>query len=387
MQKLCSLFIGVCLIYLLLPSTGFSAEFKTSPTLKPNGQKWRIAYVQGGDYKDYMPVTRALVQGLMDLGWMNDKEAPAISAEQGSKGLWEWLSAPGRSKYLEFVNDAFYSSNWDVAVRAQNKADLIKRLNEKKDIDLVLAVGTWAGQDLANSEHSVNTVVFSSSDPLASNIIKSQEDSGRDHIWARIDPNRYERQVALFHDIIGFQKLGIVYEDTPEGRSYCSLDRIEKIAKERGFELVRCFAPQENLNSGEASRGVAQCHEELAQKVDAVYVTHHRGVTDKHMHRIVEPLLKHKIPSFSQASSEEVRYGLLMSISQANFRYVGAFYADTVAKILNGAKPRQLVQVFESPPKIAINLATADAIGYEPPVDIIGAADEIFEEIEEYKND
>ena len=71
-----------------------------------------------------------------------------------------------------------------------------------------------------------------------------------------------------------------------------------------------------------------------------------------------------------------------MSISKASFKYVGQFYAETLAKILNGAKPRQLDQIFEGPPKIAINLKTAEVIGYDPPVDVLGAADEIYQEIE-----
>jgi ABC-type uncharacterized transport system substrate-binding protein len=71
-----------------------------------------------------------------------------------------------------------------------------------------------------------------------------------------------------------------------------------------------------------------------------------------------------------------------MSISRANFQYVGRFYAQTMAKIFNGAKPRDIGQLFEDPPKIAINLKTAELIGYDPPVDVLSAADEIFEEIE-----
>jgi len=38
--------------------------------------------------------------------------------------------------------------------------------------------------------------------------------------------------------------------------------------------------------------------------------------------------------------------------------------------------------VFEAPPKIAINLRTAEIIGYNAPVDVMLAADEIFHDIE-----
>jgi len=47
-----------------------------------------------------------------------------------------------------------------------------------------------------------------------------------------------------------------------------------------------------------------------------------------------------------------------------------------------GAKPGELAQLFEEPPKIALNLKTAEMIGFDPPVDIMLAADEIFQDIE-----
>ena len=49
--------------------------------------------------------------------------------------------------------------------------------------------------------------------------------------------------------------------------------------------------------------------------------------------------------------------------------------------MFNGAKPRQIGQLFEEPPRIAINLKTAEIIGFDPPVDVLGAADEIYQEI------
>jgi hypothetical protein len=75
-----------------------------------------------------------------------------------------------------------------------------------------------------------------------------------------------------------------------------------------------------------------------------------------------------------------VKYGFLVSTSTAGYRYVGEFHAETMAKIFNGAAPNQLDQVFEEPPKIAINLKTAEIIGFNPPLVILGAADEIFRE-------
>jgi hypothetical protein len=44
--------------------------------------------------------------------------------------------------------------------------------------------------------------------------------------------------------------------------------------------------------------------------------------------------------------------------------------------------PGDLPQIFEDPPKISLNLETAKYIGYNPPVEILVAADEIFQKTE-----
>ena len=62
---------------------------------------------------------------------------------------------------------------------------------------------------------------------------------------------------------------------------------------------------------------------------------------------------------------------------------MGRFIAANAAQIFNGAKPRQLNQVFEEAQKIAINLKTAEMIGFDIHAAILAAADEIYREIEE----
>jgi ABC-type uncharacterized transport system substrate-binding protein len=65
----------------------------------------------------------------------------------------------------------------------------------------------------------------------------------------------------------------------------------------------------------------------------------------------------------------------------AGFKPVGMFEAAIMVKILNGAKPRQLPQLFQDSPNIALNLKTAELIGLYLYADMLAAADEIFNEI------
>lgn len=371
------LLLAVC----VQPVFGAGKSWPTTPAAKPDGSKWQLAYYEGGQYADYQMILKVILLGLKNLGWLS-VDLPKEHMEH--RQFWEWLSENATSDYLEFVPDAYYApGDFDKELRPKVKAELIQRLNEKQDIDLILALGTWAGQDLANDEHSVATVVASSSDPVGSGIVVSVEDSGHPYMHAKVEPERYERQIRLFHDIVPFQKLGLVYEDSPEGRTFAAYDAVKEVAQDRGFEIVECHAPFSNVSQQEAEEAVVQCYKDIASKIDASYITVHRGVNPKSLPKLLAPLYESQAPTFSMLGSSEVQLGVLMSIAQAGFRYVGQFHADVIARILNGAKPGELSQLWQDPPKIAINLKVAEIIGYDPPVDILMASDEIYETIRE----
>lgn len=350
----------------------------SEPRLKADGSKWRIGYYEGGQYKDYEVILKATVRGLMAIGWVKPMELPAGNNPEPG-GFWRWLSAHAVSDYVEFPADAYYAAgNFDKEKRPQVKGELLDRLKARGDIDLMLALGTWAGQDLSTDDISTPVVVASTSDPIGSKIIRSETDSGHDHLTAKVEPQRYARQVELFDDIFHFKKLGLVYENSPEGRTFAAVDDIERIARDRGFEIVPCFAPFNNIPQEEAEAKVAACYGEIAPKSDAVYITVHRGLTEATFPGTVAPLIARDLPTFSMAGESEVRLGALMSVAQSDFVYVGRFHAETIARIFNGAKPRELPQVWQAPAKIALNLHTAGEIGYDPSVDILLASDEIF---------
>lgn len=362
-------------------TTEVAIKFGTTPVLN-NGQKWRIVFYEGGPHANYYHYLEATIRGLMKLGWIERSELKTVQSKRmDTQRLWTWLVNNSQSDYLEFLEDGYYSANWDDELRQANRARLIKRLASKDEINLVIAMGTWAGLDLANNEHSVPTIVMSTSDPVEAGIIKSQDDSGYDHVHARVDPYRYERQLRIFHDIIKFKKLGIAFEDSIYGRSYSAIDTVEKVATDIGFDVVKCYTKSDISDTNVASQSVVQCFEKLSKKVDAIYVTIQGGVNPESIPRLVQIANKNSIPTFSQLGSKEVQQGILLSISRPGFKPAGLFLSATIAQILNGAKPRQLKQIFEESPSIAINLKTAEIVGLYLYADILAAADTIYRDI------
>src|SRR5690606_7416919 len=144
------------------------------------------------------------------------------------------------------------------------------------------------------------------SDPLASHISDSATDSGRDNLPARIEPEHYQRQVRLFHEIAPFKQLGIVYEDSEAGRSYAAVTAVEQVGQELGFSIRHCHAQSSSISTEQAVANALECYQQLAdQNVDAVYVTTHRGITAASIVPLAHILEKAKIPSFSMAGSSQ----------------------------------------------------------------------------------
>jgi hypothetical protein len=263
-----------------LISKGFAADYPTTPRLKDNGKKHRIVFLQGGPYFEYDMVFKAVIRALMELGWAEKISLPAQSTDS-AQSLYTYLAAHKEwSKYLEFAADGFYDNDWKENKRQPTMQKLLKR----RDVDMIFAYGTWAGQDMKNMPANfdrVPVVVMDVSDPLRSKIVDSNEDSGRSNLTARVDPLRYQRQLRLFHQIIGFKRLGMAFEDTVEGRSYSAITDVEKVSREQNFEIVQIRHPGYVKSKNQAVEWYLQSVSKLAPKVDAFYITQQLAVDNE----------------------------------------------------------------------------------------------------------
>ncbi|MFH1134776.1 MAG: ABC transporter substrate binding protein [Pseudomonadota bacterium] len=311
--------------------------------------KYRIGYLQGGDYPTYNQLFKALMKEFKNIGW-EDK--------------------------LEFPPDACLDAKW-------NKDDcerLARELAARKDLDMIWAMGTWAGLAMIKTDnHTTPICVLSVSNAVESGIIPGYNDSGRDNLTTRIDPTKYERQLRLFHTLFQFKKLGVVYADTPTGRTYADLPTLVKLSRELGFELVTYNKVPENKN--EAPAAILEGIKEIAPKIDAYYMTICIGFELDHVPGVMEILNQYKIPTMAMYGSDYVRAGALMTIADSLYIQRAVNKVEKMVKIFQGTKPRDLPVIFEPGPRLAINLAEAKIISWDPPVDILSISDEVYQKI------
>jgi ABC-type uncharacterized transport system substrate-binding protein len=346
-----------------------------------NGHKWRIGYCETEPFSNYSGILNSIINGFQEYGWLkNTQDLPYKEGQDDTNAMWEWLSKKNKGEYMEFPEDAHYTLSTMKSTDGKKPEDIIiDRLNSKKDIDLMIVMGTKAGILLGNNKHKVPIFVFSASNAYTSGIVKAVDYSGSSHIWAHMDTNRFKRQLQVFNDVFKFKKMGIVYEDSELGKSYTALNDIEYMAEERGFSIEREFV-NESKGAGDTERyhnDLKAAYKRLAQKVDAFYITA-ATIDPKWLPELLEPFYKKKVPVFSQLGSDEVKAGALMSITYFDFPNMGRFGADTIIQAMSGVPVEKLKQTYENTPQIILNLEAAKKIEYKPSFDIMLVADKII---------
>lgn len=343
------------------------------------GKVWRALYVEGGPFSNYQQMLAHTARGLEKLGLIDNGQVAIPADTESAAEMWCWLSenAGGR---IQFLPDGHYTADWDAKARAEVKDAILKRIRERGDVDMVIAMGTWSGLDMSAEDLGIPVFSMSVTDAVNAGIVDSAEDSGKDNVHAQLEPGRWRRQLSMFYEIFKFKKLGVPFEDTPEGRITAAMDEIEATARELGFELVLASAPLDVADPDEAYANLKGCVDKIAAEADALYLT----VTSTPMDRLPElmaPVIKAGLPSFAQGGPQLVQYGVLMSLAQASFADIGQFEAEAIAAVVSGKKAREVNQIFEPELGLAINLKTSMSIGWHPPLEILAAVDEIYQQI------
>jgi ABC-type uncharacterized transport system substrate-binding protein len=376
--------IGILL--LLLCATTVMANFATQksavnifePPAKVSGEikKFKMGYTESTEYANYAATFYNVLLGLKELGWIETLDGiPYKPGQNEATAMWQWLCINQPSTYIEFVSDAFYKFDGDQTVMAA----AYKRTHEKaQGIDMMLTFGTLAGKTLTKTTPEIPVLVFSTSNALASEIIASATDSGKDNVWAHIDPKRYQKQVTVMHDIFKFKKLGIIYEDTVEGRSYADLKNVKEVCQSLGIQLIERHVT-ENVTPKEYPRykkDMSAAFIDLSDEVDAFYLTA-GNLNPSDLPELFKPFYTKKIPVISQLGGEEVEKGAVMSTA-SNFIDLGRYGAQIVIRSLKGENPRKLEYLYEDVPYIVLNLNVANKIGYKPEFEILLIADKVY---------
>lgn len=320
-----------------------------------SGKKHQIGYLEAGEYWLYDKTMHALKKALAEMGW-KDK--------------------------IEFPQNAHFSPGWDEMMNAER----LKKAHElmaRKDLSMIVAMGTAATQSLLEANNGKTPILaMCVSDPVKSKFVVSLKDSGIDNFTVRIVPNRYKMMFEIFHDVINFKKLGLLYPNTENGRKYANVADAKQVGSERNFEVIEYNKISTAETMDECAKGLQWL---IDQNIDAFFIPSINCFdwTKCDVKKLFDMLMQNKIPTFARNGSRDVKAGALMGFSTIDFSQRGSFLADKVVKILQGKSPRSLNMIYNATPKISFNTYVVKNIDITPffDSDILAIADEIFEEI------
>lgn len=322
---------------------------------------WKVGYIEGGSFWGYTASKKALFRSLSDTRLMR---------------RMNWHDR------VELVKDADFSPGWDNLDGLQRSAE---ELVHREDLDIIFVAGTTATKAVleANKKSVLKKpiVSFAVSDPVRAGFVVSETDSGIDNFTVRIVPEQFKRMFEIFHEAVGFRKLGIMYRNTNNGIRLSKVEDARAVAAVEGFELVEYSGISRANGIDECRKGIEYL---LSEDIDAFFISSSQCFEwDKgNVEELLQMLAEKKVPTFARDGRAYIRSGALMGFSSTNYSERGRFLAENVVRIFRGEKPRSLPMVDNVVPKIVLNLAVAEEVGYDPPLELLAASYEVFQEVQ-----
>ena len=339
----------------------------------PNkGNKWRIGYIQSGDYQDYNFIMDATLHGLQDKGWIKSYKTPNNLELLPGKEYWDYINNTVTSSFIQFVNEAFWSYDWNTDQRLSISETIQSKTSTFK-LDVLFVLGSWAGRDISETHLPIPCIVMSASNPLESDIVKSDLYSGVPNVVTMVDTNLYIRRIRLFYHVTHFTSIGVLVYPSNDGPVWANLENLKEVGKELGFSVIpyyTSFDPGENPEK--AIKNFPEYYRWLIETnhIDAVWIPVDPVET---IPGTMEAISTYRIPSWG-GSMALVKAGVLLGINDGDSTKAGNFYADTFAKIAHGVPPEKIYQKVEREETLCINTKTAEEINF----DVTPALDKII---------
>ena len=294
--------------------------------------------------------------------------------EQAHNGFIDSLTAFGYADKITIVEDFNAKSD----IKALNR--VVGNLSRRKDLDLIFSIGTHATKRLIAHVKDTPVIFTIVGDPEHAGIVSDWRSSGRNYTGVET-PNYYSKVVRLMHTFVPFQSLGMIYlEGSPSHEA--GIAQIDKLSRELGFQFIRKGFPLRNSQGKpfpeeQIRKNMRDALETVCPRVEAFFVQTSNTFTNE-FKLFRDAFWKHRI--ISAGDPTNIHKGLVMGIGKDANRF-GRQCAQYAIKILNGTPPRSLPMDVGTKLTIDVNLKAAEKIAYEPPFELISAADNLYHEV------
>lgn len=167
----------------------------------------------------------------------------------------------------------------------------------------------------------------------------------------------------LAQEILQFKRIGIIYENTSDGREIAGYNLLKALTARKDLKMVSCEVTFSALSKAATEKAVIGCYGKLALTADAMLVSPYPNVDPALIRNLNKNLELFKIPAIS-VDSRNNNLGaslILDNRSDINLRGIGGM--QVYSGLLNNLKVHEFAERMKGLPEITINLLGMQAYG------------------------
>ena len=296
----------------------------------------------------------------------------------------EVSSLSGDELDISFPVDKQLNGGWTLS----GIRDAIQRQLDDPDVDIVVTTGFIASNEAARFEDLPKPVIAMSVADLDLQEMPSLRSdnrvvSGRRNFTyiARVSVAQYsedafaasniDETIDFFYDAVEFEHLAVLVDRL-------TIESIPRLSTVKAREVSERLGVETSVVSIDQS--IAAAIAAIPADTDAVMVSPLLRLSPDDMRELANGLIERRLPSFSLLGRVELGYGLLLASGGREedlIRYARRL-ALNVQRIALGDDPGDIDIRIAEPQRLAINMQTAEAIGFYPRYAILADAEELF---------
>ncbi|WMP19407.1 ABC transporter substrate-binding protein [Thiothrix lacustris] len=167
----------------------------------------------------------------------------------------------------------------------------------------------------------------------------------------------------LAQEILQFKRIGIIYENTADGRNASGYDLLKALASRKDLQISGCEIAFSALDQVAIERAITACYGKLSLNIDVMFVPPYHGIAPDLIQRLNRSLAFFKIPAISlnERNTDPSISLVLRNRSDVNPQGTGG--VQVYSSLLNGLKVHEFAEHMNSLPELSVNLANLQRYG------------------------
>lgn len=347
-------------------------DFILEPVTREGGKPFHVAVMDlAPPIESSYLWLKGLAEGLQEIGYIQgsvDLEAAPADFD----GYYRYLLEQDLGKYIKFDKNYYLvgeGNDEGIAETLRSEADAGK-------LDIIAVTGTTPGLFLKELDLGVPFLVSMATDPIASGIIDSAEDTGNENIWALVEPDSCSRKFEAYHSMLDFDRLGLV--EVEEYEIIGGNGQYRDKAKELGVELDEIVFSEEEVSAEDYGKALLnKLKKSDLSELDGILFAY-GTIHEKESEAIADYLTSRGLPLLVGDGDAIVKNGGLIYLSFFDYEGYGRYAAKVMSNVFHGQKAGSQPCIYTSPSRIVLNLATAQKMGFETDMALLRSTSRIY---------